>query len=183
MFSNKVMIFYASILGAAIIVSHNWATDLSQVRGDETDSKATMPPSPYRLVVAGPVDLLRKPTNNTFIAYCGIPGNRNGIIIRNLKVDAATLILRRSQDGRFDRVDLGDIFQGKVPENIVASVAPLADPKDHTHLVYWLVVKPQNVKSPVPEEVIEEPNRVAPPSSPPPIAPTNPKPQPSPPAP
>jgi hypothetical protein len=121
--------------------------------------------------VAGSVDRPRNQTNGKFRVHCFSTHTRVAIALRALNVDKATLILRQGQDGRFSQVDLADLFQGDPHDNIVASVAFTEDPKDHAHLVYWLVVKPQNAKYPVPEEVIEETYRSGPPQ---PTAPANP---------
>jgi hypothetical protein len=104
--------------------------------------------------VIGSVTHFAKPKKETFNLICSSRGARSAIIVRNVKVDKATLILRQGQDGRYAQVDLADLFQGDVHDNIVASIAPVNDPKDHAQLVYWLIVKPQNAKYPVPEEVI-----------------------------
>ena len=162
MLSKNVLIFQSLVFGGTLLASHNWASEPPQGGGFEFDWKIACPSMPPRLVVAGTVNRFRKPTDGEFGVICSSPHARTSIVIRSLKVDKASLILRRGQDGRFNQVDLADLFQGDAHDKFIASVAPLEDPKDHAQLVYWLMVEPRNAKNPVPEEVIDESARFLP---------------------
>lgn len=128
------------------------------------------PPIPTRQVVAGSV--LGKPSDHGFVLDCSTPGRPGpGGVSRRLRVDDATLILRRERDGRFARVELAALDRSNILDRVAASIASEHGFQKHGQYVYWLIDQPVNVRLPFPEEWIEEPGRHA---SPPPSLPTNP---------
>jgi hypothetical protein len=118
--------------------------------GKEIDEKA----APSRLIVGGRVERVVKPDGNQFTVSCYIPGVRSGRATRRLKIDEASLILRRDRDGQYTRVDLADLYRGDALDVFQASVSPVAD-AEHARLVFWLIVFPNGAERPVPESVME----------------------------
>lgn len=125
------------------------------------------PPIPTRQVVAGSV--LGKPSDHEFVLDCSTPRRPGpGGVSRRLRVDEATLILRRGRDGRFARVELTDLDRTDMLDRVATSIASEHGFQKHGQYVYWLIAQPVNVRLPFPEELIEESGRLAspPPSSP-----------------
>ncbi|MBX6314520.1 MAG: hypothetical protein IRY99_16645 [Isosphaeraceae bacterium] len=114
------------------------------LRGGPAAEVMPAPPTPH-LQVGGRIDRLSRPGKGIVHLSAFVPGARTAVTFFFLRADKSSLLLRADNNGRMTRIELDDLYQGDELDSVRAVITREADPKNHSHLIHWLVVYPKGV--------------------------------------
>ena len=151
--SCKYFWWTPTLIMSILLTARAWLAGGAPGEGDMIEVGGQAAPS--RLIVGGTITRVTKPDGDKFTVSCYVPNARSAVFVRILKIDKASLILRRAEDGRFTKVDLADLYRDDMPDSFQACISPEPGSSDHAQLVYWLVVMSNGSDPPVPKSMME----------------------------